>query len=141
LSEFGGIQLEFKELSRILKDPIYAQKVRKIQDVLEQESANLPLHLKGTGLLPVNFNAMTGIFTTDHVTFGAYGDSYYEYLLKQYVQSYGREGRYKVAYEKAMDGMTELLVRETESSKLTYIGNASNATYIEINRTTTFHYF
>ena len=64
MSEFGGIQLEFKEMSRITKDPIYAQKVRKVQDAMEQAAESVPAYLKDKGLLPVNFNAYTAQFTT-----------------------------------------------------------------------------
>jgi hypothetical protein len=56
------------------------------------------------------------------VTFGAYGDSYYEYLLKQYIQSGKRDTRYKRSYDQAMDGMISLLTRKTEKSQLTFIG-------------------
>jgi hypothetical protein len=64
LSEFGGIQLEFRELSRILKNPIFTQKMKKIQDTMDAAAETIPSNIKGSGLLPVNFNANAGTFTT-----------------------------------------------------------------------------
>ena len=43
---------------------------------------------KKDGLVPIFINANTGQFRgTSTITFGARGDSYYEYLLKQWIQT------------------------------------------------------
>lgn len=43
---------------------------------------------KKDGLVPIFINAQTGIFrNTATITLGARGDSYYEYLLKQWLQT------------------------------------------------------
>lgn len=43
---------------------------------------------KEKGLVPIFINADTGNFRTGGtITLGARGDSYYEYLLKQWLQS------------------------------------------------------
>ena len=44
-----------------------------------------------SGLAPIYINADSGTFrTSSHITLGARGDSYYEYLLKQWLQG-GKE--------------------------------------------------
>jgi len=43
---------------------------------------------KTDGLVPIFINANTGQFRTySTITLGARGDSYYEYLLKQWIQT------------------------------------------------------
>ncbi|CAN0173335.1 unnamed protein product, partial [Ectocarpus fasciculatus] len=53
------------------------------------------------------------------VTFGALGDSFYEYLLKVWMQGGRREESYRRMYEDAMDGVEELLVQKARG--LTYL--------------------
>lgn len=38
------------------------------------------------GLFPIKVNLADGNFADSHVTFGALGDSFYEYLLKLWLQ-------------------------------------------------------
>lgn len=42
---------------------------------------------KEQGLVPIFINANDGKFRQSTITVGARGDSYYEYLLKQWIQS------------------------------------------------------
>lgn len=54
-------------------------------NVVSEHVHNLP---KKDGLVPIFINANTGSFRSSAtITFGARGDSYYEYLLKQWVQT------------------------------------------------------
>lgn len=46
------------------------------------------------------------------MTFGALGDSFYEYLLKVWIQGGRREDTYRRMYDAAMDGVDELLVQK-----------------------------
>lgn len=46
------------------------------------------------------------------MTFGALGDSFYEYLLKVWIQGGRREESYRRMYDTAMDGVDELLVQK-----------------------------
>ena len=61
------------------------------------------------GLYPVNFDPSSGQFTTDHITFGAYGDSFYEYLLKSWLLENKTDHKLKLMYDKAMVGMKKHL--------------------------------
>lgn len=79
-SEVTTLQLEFRDLSHTLGNPIYEQVVsvinRKVHELNKKE-----------GLVPIFINANTGQFREySTISLGARGDSYYEYLLKQWIQ-------------------------------------------------------
>lgn len=50
--------------------------------------------------------------TQRKVTLGALGDSFYEYLLKVWIQGGRSEDHYRRMYDDAMDGVDELLVQK-----------------------------
>lgn len=84
-SEVTTIQLEFRDLSRCTGDDKYEA---AIQTVNEKVHA-LP---KKDGLVPIFINANTGTFRAGAtISLGARGDSYYEYLLKQWLQTGKRD--------------------------------------------------
>ena len=85
VSEVGSLQLEFRDLSLITGDPRYRQAV----DVAMQ---GLQSHLQG-GLVPRLVTQATGDFVHGAYSIGAGVDSYYEYLLKQYLQTGKMEKR------------------------------------------------
>ena len=78
LAEFGSLHLEFEYLSHITGNPIYREKVKKIRDVLDRAD-------KPEGLYPNYMNPNSGQFSGSHVSLGALGDSFYEYLIKSYL--------------------------------------------------------
>lgn len=80
-SEVTTIQLEFRDLSRSTGDPIYENAVNKINEKVHGLE-------KFKGLVPIFINANTGQFRSfATISLGARGDSYYEYLLKQWLQT------------------------------------------------------
>ena len=61
---------------------------------------------KTEGLVPIFINANSGKFRkSSTITFGARGDSYYEYLLKQWIQTGKRVDMYKDDFLDAMKGV------------------------------------
>ena len=60
-------------------------------------------------------------WTSDHITLGALGDSYYEYLLKQYLLTGQTETRYRDMYLKALRAINSKLVRKSTPSGMTYV--------------------
>lgn len=80
-SEVTTLQLEFRDLSRSSGMPRFEKAAARVsQHVHELE--------KTDGLVPIFINANTGQFRTySTITLGARGDSYYEYLLKQWIQT------------------------------------------------------
>jgi len=78
LSEIGTVQLEFKYLAHYTGKQEYAEKALKVFDVLDKAT-------KHKGLYPVYVNPQSGQFSNSHITLGALGDSFYEYLLKYWI--------------------------------------------------------
>lgn len=116
VSEVTTIQLEFKDLSYTTGDSKYKEAVTEVMNHIH----SLP---KKAGLVPIFVNAETGQFRPSAtITLGARGDSYYEYLLKQWLQSGKTEDWLKSDFVDAMDGVMSLLKRESQPSSLVFIG-------------------
>ncbi|XP_068641552.1 mannosyl-oligosaccharide 1,2-alpha-mannosidase MNS1-like isoform X2 [Aristolochia californica] len=114
LADSGTEQLEFIALSQRTGDPKYQQKV---ENVIQQIRKTFP----NDGLLPIFINPHTGN-SHSTITFGAMGDSFYEYLLKVWIQGNKTEEvkHYREMWETSMEGL-QSLVRKTKSSSFTYI--------------------
>ncbi|OXA46900.1 Mannosyl-oligosaccharide alpha-1,2-mannosidase isoform A [Folsomia candida] len=116
LAEFGTLHLEFVYLSEITGNPIFREKVETIRQFLKQIE-------KPNGLYPNHLHIFEGRFTDDHVSIGALGDSYYEYLLKAAIQLNDGEGR--MMYDEAMDGFfNNGLVKVSRQNHLLYIAES-----------------
>lgn len=116
VSEVSTIQLEFRDLTYTTGDSKYKEAV----DTVTSHLHSLP---KRAGLVPIFVNADTGQFRSGStITLGARGDSYYEYLLKQWLQSGKRVDWLRDDFVEAMDGVMSLLKRESHPNKLVYIG-------------------
>ena len=75
------------------------------------------------GLLPLYIHPQTGQATTQMVSLGAMGDSYYEYLLKVWIYK-GRRAEdemYRAMWERSMDEMLRKLLFKNEESGYTYV--------------------
>lgn len=57
----------------------------------------------------------------EHITLGAMGDSFYEYLLKIWLLSGKRWDKYREMYDSAADNIIEKLVKKSTPSDLVYI--------------------
>ncbi|XP_063227766.1 endoplasmic reticulum mannosyl-oligosaccharide 1,2-alpha-mannosidase isoform X2 [Bacillus rossius redtenbacheri] len=115
-SEVTTIQLEFRDLSRCTGDPRFEDSVSKVSLHVH----NLP---KTEGLVPIFINANTGQFRMySTITLGARGDSYYEYLLKQWLQTGRTVDYFRDDYLEAIAGVQKLLVRRTNPNKYLFVG-------------------
>ncbi|XP_033112615.1 mannosyl-oligosaccharide 1,2-alpha-mannosidase IA-like [Anneissia japonica] len=115
LAEYGSMHLEFAYLTEITGDPKYLQKVQKVREVLNNMN-------KPDGLYPNYINPKTGRWGQNHVSIGALGDSFYEYLLKSYIMSGQKDEVAKKMYYDAVDAIQRRLVQKTPGG-LTYIGD------------------
>ncbi|PKI38168.1 mannosyl-oligosaccharide 1,2-alpha-mannosidase MNS1-like isoform X2 [Punica granatum] len=115
LADSGTEQLEFIALSQRTGNPKYQQKA---------ENAILALNksFPDNGLLPIYINPDTGSTSYSAITFGAMGDSFYEYLLKVWIQGNktATVRHYREMWEKSMKGLLSLVKRTTPSS-FTYL--------------------
>ncbi|KAI1290261.1 Endoplasmic reticulum mannosyl-oligosaccharide 1,2-alpha-mannosidase [Halotydeus destructor] len=114
LSEVSTVQLEFRDLSRLVKEA-------KFEETSFKTSLHLHSLAAGEGhLLPMYINPTTGQLTPSTITMGARGDSYYEYLLKQYLQT-GIDWLQE-DYLDAVDAIKSRLIQTTMGpKKLVYI--------------------
>ncbi|KAJ1966301.1 hypothetical protein IWQ62_002459 [Dispira parvispora] len=99
LAEVGTIQLEMAKLSQITGNPVYNEKAQEVITFINSLETYLP------GLVPVFIDANTGEFRGDLVTFGALGDSYYEYLIKYAAMTRNTKGIHSQMYQQAIDSM------------------------------------
>lgn len=115
-SEVTTIQMEFRELSRVTGDDKYEKAAHAV-------SMHLHTQPKKDGLVPIFINAQTGnLRSSATISVGARGDSYYEYLLKQWLQTGKDNMMFQHDYLEAVEGMKKHLLRKSEPSKLTYLG-------------------
>ncbi|KAJ1963969.1 mannosyl-oligosaccharide alpha-1,2-mannosidase [Dipsacomyces acuminosporus] len=114
-AEVATLQLEFRYLSKLTGKKEYRQQVDKIMQVIFEAH-------KFDGLVPIYINSATGSFTGDDIRLGSRGDSYYEYLLKQWLQTRQSEPMLRQEYDAAMEGVKKYLVTVTPHQNLTYVG-------------------
>ncbi|GMH03863.1 hypothetical protein Nepgr_005702 [Nepenthes gracilis] len=124
LADSGTEQLEFIALSQRTGDPKYQLKVENVITLLNKT-------FPADGLLPIYIDPRSGTASYSTITFGAMGDSFYEYLLKAWIQGNKTAAvkHYRDMWETSMKGLLSL-VRRTTPSSFTYIcernGNSIN---------------
>ncbi|XP_019961177.2 endoplasmic reticulum mannosyl-oligosaccharide 1,2-alpha-mannosidase [Paralichthys olivaceus] len=124
LAEVTSIQLEFRELSRLTQEPQYQEVVDEVMKLVHK------LPGKHDGLVPMFINTNSGQFSHKGVfTLGARADSYYEYLLKQWLQGGKTEDDLLEDYLQAVEGVKKHLVRQTGPGRLTFVGELSHSRF------------
>ncbi|KAF0687613.1 Aste57867_20596 [Aphanomyces stellatus] len=123
LAEFTTIQLEFKYLARVTGKTTYADAVESIMDkVVQNVQSSYP-----DGLVPVSADNEAGSFKPGRISLGACGDSYYEYLLKQWLLSGKRDTKYRDIYVTAVDSINRKLVARSAKSNWAFLGDLNDA--------------
>ena len=78
---------------------------------------------KKNGLIPIFINAVTGEFrASSTISFGARGDSYYEYLLKQWIQDGKSIDWLRSDYAEAITGAKSVLMKYSQPNHLLFVG-------------------
>lgn len=115
-SEVTTIQLEFRYLSWLTDDPKYENAAAKVSQLVHRLE-------KTDGLVPIFINANTGQFRAySTITLGARGDSYYEYLLKQWLQT-GKNIEYlRSDYVEGIEGVEKHLGKRTVPNGFLFLG-------------------
>ncbi|KAJ4750121.1 hypothetical protein LUZ62_084526 [Rhynchospora pubera] len=118
-SEVSTLQLEFNYLSEISGDPKYYSQGMKVLEHMR----SLP---KVEGLVPIYISPQSGQFSGENIRLGSRGDSYYEYLIKIWIQQKNRRDTdLKYLYEmytEAMRGVRHRLVRKSIPKGLVFVG-------------------
>ncbi|MBA0569261.1 hypothetical protein Golob_006702, partial [Gossypium lobatum] len=118
-SEVSTLQLEFNYLSAISGDPKYKTEGMKV-------FAHFKTLPKVEGLVPIYVSPHSGEFIGQEIRLGSRGDSYYEYLIKVWLQLRSiQDGNFTYLYdmyEEAMRGVRHLLVQKTIPNELVFVG-------------------
>lgn len=120
-AEATSVQLEFSYLSHVTGDPKYEKAAMAVYEHFK----GLP---KTEGLVPIFIDADTGQFQGNNIRLGSRGDSYYEYLLKVWIQHGGAAyNESSVAYlrdmyDEAMNGVKHRLVSQSQPNGLVFVG-------------------
>ncbi|KAJ1977367.1 mannosyl-oligosaccharide alpha-1,2-mannosidase [Dimargaris xerosporica] len=117
LAEVGSVQLEMAYLSHLTHNATYHRRAQQIMASLRQVPAR-------DGLLPILINPTTNQAYSPEIRLGSRGDSYYEYLLKQWVQTRGHRDQHvhRELYDAAVEGIKRHLVRVTPQAHLAMVG-------------------
>lgn len=125
LSEFGTVQMEYRFLDECMKTSETAEMRRKAEHVFE--IMHQPGVWPDNGLFPYYYSNRSpdGIPRphNDHLTFGAMADSFYEYMLKVWIQGGKTEPMYREMYDRAIQGMHDELLQKSKPSGLVYIAD------------------
>ncbi|KAI1632885.1 glycoside hydrolase family 47 protein [Biscogniauxia mediterranea] len=113
-AESTTLQLEMKYLSYLTGNASYWEKVENVMKVIDANNAR-------DGLVPIFVHPQTGRFTTSEIRLGSRGDSYYEYLIKQSIQTSGQEPVYLQLWDEALAGIQKHLITTTKNAKLKFV--------------------
>ncbi|KAF5312213.1 hypothetical protein D9619_003686 [Psilocybe cf. subviscida] len=104
-AEAATLQLEFKYLSYLTDNVDYWEKAEAVMRVIDL--AKIP-----AVVVPIYMSAETGQFQVSEIRLGSRGDSYYEYLLKQYLQTDKSERFYLKMYQEAMEAIHKNMLKQ-----------------------------
>ncbi|KAG2215703.1 hypothetical protein INT46_003915 [Mucor plumbeus] len=110
IAEVGTVQLEFMMLSQLTGNPIYGQKAQAITDFLDRMGYEHGVYIKG--LFPTSIDTHEGRFKDATTTFGAMGDSAFEYFLKEHLLVDGAIPQYGRMYTQSIRSMKQYMLRQ-----------------------------
>ncbi|KAF9886224.1 mannosyl-oligosaccharide alpha-1,2-mannosidase [Aspergillus nanangensis] len=114
-AEATTLQLEFKYLAKLTGEAEYWRVVEKVMQVVDDQQVK-------DGLVPIYIYPETGQFRGNNIRLGSRGDSYYEYLIKQYLQTSEQEPVYKEMWDESLMGVRKHLIAYTKNAQLTILG-------------------
>ena len=120
----GTNTIEFRTLSYLTRDPIYDMKATHVFNVLSQRS-------KGDNYMAAVWWDPDSAQPTNRLqTLGAYGDSYFEYMVKQYLLTGRTEPHHKEIATTMLDHVRARFTRRTKSG-LTWLSDSANGAVVE----------
>jgi hypothetical protein len=120
-AEAGTLQIEFRMLARLTGVLDYKTKSEHVHDILKKmhpPNALYPYFIRNRGPTPE--------FANNKLTFGAMGDSLYEYMLKIWIQGGQVETKYRDMYDESIQGMYDQLLQLSTPSGLVFIADRNN---------------
>lgn len=118
-AEATSLQLEMKYLAKVTGEEHYWKKAEKVMEIVDNLNAR-------DGLVPIFIYADRGTFREQNIRLGSRGDSYYEYLIKQYLQTSEQEPVYLSMWNDAMVGIKKHLLTYSSPSNFLVLGERPN---------------
>lgn len=118
-AEATSLQLEMKYLSKLTGETHYWEAAENIMKVVDDNNAK-------DGLLPIFIYADQGSFRGSNIRLGSRGDSYYEYLIKQYLQTSTQEPVYQQLWNESLAGIKKHLITYSFPSNFTVLAERTN---------------
>ena len=138
LAEFGTLQIENRYLSKMTGRDEFAKKTERVFEIMNEikpPNALYPYYvdnqIKGDNPHKLKDGSVAPRITGGTVTFGAMADSFYEYMLKIWIQGGKTEPLYRQMYDESIDSMHKELLHKSTPSGLTYIADMKGKTYDE----------
>ncbi|KAL1611142.1 mannosyl-oligosaccharide alpha-1,2-mannosidase [Nothophoma quercina] len=113
-AEATSLQLEMKYLAYLTGESHYWEKAERVMQVVDDNGSK-------DGLVPIFIYADRGTFRGNEIRLGSRGDSYYEYLIKQYLQTQKQEPIYQDMWDESLRGVKKHLLTYTKGSHLTVL--------------------
>ena len=121
IAEAGSLQIEFRALGRLSGIMAYKTKSEKVFSILDAISPTNGLYpTKLTNKMP-----MAKLMESTK-TFGPMADSFYEYMLKIWIQGGQTETQYREMYDKSIQGMHDQLLSVSTPSELVFIADQTH---------------
>jgi len=111
-AEATSLQLELKYLAYLTGEGHYWEKAEKVMEVVDNNGVK-------DGLVPIFIYADRGTFRGNEIRLGSRGDSYYEYLIKQHLQT--GELIYRDMWDQSLQGVKDHLLTYTKFSHFTVL--------------------
>jgi len=112
LAELGSFQLEFNYLSEHTKNRTYAEYAERM--LLHMDNLD-----PKNGLFPLLYSLKDGKIAqqpNNIITLGASADSFYEYVLKQWIQTGKKDEKLRQMYDEMIEGMATLLYATSQTN-------------------------
>ncbi|KAI9497830.1 glycoside hydrolase [Zychaea mexicana] len=119
IAEVGTLQLELLTLALHTQNQVYAEKAQIITDFIDSAGYEHGMYLPG--LYPSGLRADKGRFTDSTCSFGAMGDSVYEYFLKEYILTDGSIPQYGYLYTRSIDSMKHHMLRQLPGTEFLFL--------------------
>lgn len=124
-AEAASLQLEMKYLAKLTGEVHYWEKAEKVMQVIDNNGME-------DGLLPIFIYADGGNFRGSNIRLGSRGDSYYEYLIKQYLQTSLQEPVYLDMWDQSLQGVQKHLITYSKRANLTILGERPNGLHSDL---------
>jgi mannosyl-oligosaccharide alpha-1,2-mannosidase len=113
-AEATSLQLEMKYLAKLTGETHYWEKAEQVIKVVDDNQVE-------DGLVPIYINADRGTFHGENIRLGSRGDSYYEYLIKQYLQTSREEPIYQDMWNETLAGVKKHLLTYSNPNNFTVL--------------------